>query len=270
MNFIKEHKNTVIILAITIVLIVVMIFSSAGKPNAGIVSDTIGVVFKPLQSVGSFISNAVKYGKNADKFETENTLLKQQLIITNQKVADYDKLSEENAKLRAMLELSKSSTQFNLVASNVIASDTENWTSILRIDKGLSSGIKKNDAVITETGLVGYVSDVGRNWADITTLIDSSNSVSVVVDRIEEYCMLQGDVTLIDKSMCAIKYLTTETSVSIGDIVTTSGAGGIYPPDITVGKITDIKPNSNGISWDAVVQPVVDFSQITEVFVILK
>lgn len=268
MNFFRDNKNTIILVIITGLLVVLMITSSIGKPNAGIVSNTIGVVFRPFQSVGTYIANCLKYGADADKFESENTLLKQQLIVMTQKASDYDKLAAENEKLRSMLELSKSTTEHTLKAASVISSDVENWTSVVKLDKGLSDGIKKNDAVITETGLVGYVSEVGRNWSVVSTVIDTSVSVGAVVDRIEEYCMVQGDVSLFDDGFCAIKYLTTESSVSVGDIVTTSGSGGIYPNGITIGKINEIKPNSNGLSWDAVVEPVVDFSNLSEVFVI--
>jgi len=270
MNFFKDNKNIIIISLITVLFVSSMIASTVGKPNAGIVSNTIGVVLRPFQSVGTYIINCLRYGADADKFATENTLLKQQLIVMTQKAADYDKLAAENEKLRSMLELSKSSTQYNLKAASVIGSDTENWTSVIRLDKGLSDGIKKNDAVITETGLVGYVSEVGRTWSTVVTLIDASSSVGAIVDRIDEYCMVQGDVTLFDKGFCSINYLTTESAVSVGDIVTTSGVGGVYPEGIVIGKINEISSNPNGLSRDAVVEPSVDFSKIGEVFVIVK
>ncbi len=270
MSFFRNHKNSIIIILVTVLFVAVMLSSSAGKPNAGIVSNTIGIVLKPLNSVGTYISNCLKYGKDADKFETENTFLKQQLITLMQKSADYDKLSEENAHLRSMLELSKTTKEYNLKACNVISLDTQNWASSLKIDKGIKDGIKKNDAVINEIGLIGYVSEVGRNWANVVTILDTQSSVGAVVDRIEEYCIVQGDVTLFDNNFCSIKYLTTETAVSVGDIVTTSGSGGIYPKGIKIGKINEVKPNSNGISWDAVVAPVVDFSDVSEVFVITQ
>lgn len=269
MNFIRDHKNKIILITITIAMIISMLLAGAGKPNAGIVSNTVGIVLKPFQSVGTYILNSFKYGKDASKFKNENTFLKQQLITMTKKANDYDKLVAENEKLRSMLELRKRSEDYSLVAASVIGADVDNWSSVLKINKGLSDGINKNDAVITELGLVGYVSEVGRNWANITTIIDSSASVSAKVDRIDEYCMIQGDISLFDKGFCSMKYMTTESAISEGDILTTSGEGGIYPPGIAIGKINEIKSNSNGLSWDAVIEPVVDFSSIDEIFVII-
>ncbi len=270
MNFFRDHKNIIVIILVTVVLVIAMISSSSGKPNAGMVSDTVGVVLKPFQAVGTYFVNCFRYGKDAEKFEAENTKLKKELIIANKKAADYDELSEENARLRSMLELRESSKEFELKAASVIGTDTQNWTSVLKIDKGLSAGIKKNDAVITESGLVGYVSDVGREWAKVVTIVDATSSVGAKVDRIDEYCVVKGDADLYSKGFCAMNYVTTQSKVSAGDILTTSGTGGVFPEGIIIGKINEISPNTNGLSLDATVEPAVDFSSVSEVFVIIN
>lgn len=268
MNFFRDHKNKVILTVVTIVSVISMLFASSGKPNAGIVSNTVGIVLKPFQSVGTYLVNCFRYGADASKFKNENTLLKEQLIVMSKKAGDYDNLVKENEKLRTMLELQKKAKDYSLIAASVIGTDADNWSSIIKINKGLSNGINKNDAVITENGLVGYVSEIGRNWAHIKTIIDATTSVGAKVNRIDEYCMVQGDISLYDKGFCSLKYMTTESSISEGDMLTTSGEGGIYPEGIIIGKINEIKSDSNGLSWDAVIEPVVDFSSVSEVFVI--
>lgn len=270
MNFFRDHKNTILIVLATIVFTITMICSASGKPNAGIVSDTVGVVLKPFQAVGTYFVNCFRYGKDAETFESENTRLKKELITANKKAADYDGLSKENARLRSMLELKESSTEFEMKAASVIGTDTQNWTSVLKLDKGLSDGIKKNDAVITESGLVGHVISVGRNWAKVATVIDSSSSVGAKVERIDEYCVVKGDIDLYSKGFCAMNYVTTQSKISAGDILTTSGEGGIFPKGIIIGKINEISPNTNGLSLDATVEPAVDFSTVKEVFVIIN
>ena len=268
MNFFKDNKNTIFLIFFTVIFAATLMFSAAGKPNAGMVSDTVGIVLKPFQSVGTYFVNCFRYGRDAETFESENNRLKKELITMTQKAGDYDRLAEENAKLRAMLELKESSKEFEMKTATVIGSDTQNWTYVLKLDKGLSDGIKKNDAVITESGLVGYVSDVGRNWSRVVTLLDASASVGAKVDRIDEYCVVKGDVDLYSKGFCAMNYVTTESAVSAGDILTTSGEGGIFPEGIIIGKINEISPNTNGLSLDATVEPAVDFSIVSEVFVI--
>ncbi len=270
MNFFRDHKNSILIILATVIFVVAMISSASGKPNAGIVSDTVGIVLKPFQSLGTYFMNCFRYGEDAETFEAENTKLKQELIVANKKAADYDELSKENARLRSMLELRESSTEFEVKAASVIGTDTQNWTSVLKLDKGLSDGIKKNDAVITESGLVGYVCSVGRNWSKVVTVIDATSSVGAKVDRIEEYCVVKGDAELYSKGFCTMNYVTTQSKISAGDILTTSGEGGIFPEGIIIGKINEIRPNANGLSLDATVEPAVDFSSVSEVFVIIN
>ncbi len=266
--FFKAYKNKILLASVSIILLVLMAVSAIGKPKAGILSDTFGAVLTPLQSGINYISACFSYGSDRDKYENENTILKQQLITAQKRASDYEELSKENDRLRAMLELKKSSRDYELVAANVVGTDATNWSSTLRLNKGLSLGIKKNDTVITEAGLVGYISNVGRTWAEVTTIIDSSSSVSAVVERIDEYCMLQGDTSLYDKRQCAMKYASTDSAISIGDILSTSGDGGIFPKGIQIGKIKEISVNTNGISQDAVIDPFVDFNELDTVLVI--
>ena len=268
MIFFKTNKNKIILICITVILVISMMISSAGKEKAGIVSNTFGVILTPLESCANYIASALSYGADRSNYENENTLLKQQLITAQMRAADYERLSNENARLRAMLELKKNSGDLGLVAADVVATDSANWSNVVKINKGISSGIKKNDTVISENGLVGYVSRVGTNWANVTTIIDVSSSVSAVVERIDEYCILQGDISLYDKNLCAMKYASADSAVSTGDIISTSGDGGIYPAGIQIGKITEITVNTNGISQDAVVEPFVDFSHLSSVMII--
>lgn len=268
MIFLKTNKNKIIITLVTLILVIFMIASSVGKESAGILSNTFGTLLSPFQKAASYITSCLSYGADRDKFENENKLLKQQLVTAQKRAADYEDLVKENSRLRAMLELKKNSKDMALCAADVIATDASNWSSTLRINKGLSDGIKKNDTVITEAGLVGCVTEVGRNYAVITTIIDISSSVSAVVERIDEYCMLQGDISLYEKGLCTMKYASIDSAVSIGDILSTSGDGGIFPAGIQIGKIKEIAVNTNGISQDAVIEPFVDFSKLDTVMIV--
>lgn len=267
MIFLKTNKNKIIIISVTIVLMLTMLVSSMGKDKAGIVSNTFGVILTPMQTAFDYCMQALSYGTEKNKFENENTILKQQLITAQSQKADYDRLASENARLRAMLELKKTSYDLNLVAADVVANDSSAWSGAIKINKGVSSGIKKNDTVITEAGLVGFVSKVGQNWALVTTIVDLSSSVSAVIERINEYCIVQGDISLLDKNLCAMKYASADSAVSTGDIVSTSGDGGIYPAGIQIGKITKITVNTNAISQDAVIETFVNFSKLSAVMV---
>ena len=268
MIFFKDNKNKIILGVVTILLVVFMIFSSTSRQTANMFTDTFGIIITPFQSVFTYVGNCVRYASNAQKYDDENTILKQQVITLEKRTNDYDKLVEENDKLRAMLELKNNKKEFNLKAANVVSYSAENWESTLKINKGMTDGIKKNDAVINELGLVGYVSEVGRNWAVVTTIIDTESSVGAVVQRVDEACIVKGDIAGYDSGLCLMKYASADSSIAVGDVLTTSGNGEIYPEGITVGKIIEVNVNPNGLSQDAVIKPVVDFDDLSELFVI--
>ncbi len=270
MIFFRDNKNKIIVILITAILTLSMAVSATGRPVANIFTDTFGIILSPFQSFFMYVSNCLKYASNAEKFDDENTILKQQIILLEKRARDYDELVKENAHLRSMLDLKKNHEEYKLKAANVTSYSAENWSSILKINKGMSSGIKKNDTVINETGLVGYVSDVGRNWAEVTTIIDVSSSVGAVAERVDEGCIVKGDISGYDSGLCVMKYATTDSAIAIGDLLVTSGKGGIYPGGISIGKIKEITVNPNGLSQDAIVEPTVDFSGLGEVFVIIN
>ena len=268
MIFFKTNKNKILLISATVVLIVIMMLTSYGKEKAGIVSNTFGTVLSPFQSVADYIAGSFNYGADRGKYESENKVLKQQLATARQSLATQNTLAAENAKLRAMLELKKNSLNMELVAADVVAGDFANWSNSFRINKGISKGIKKNDAVICENGLVGYVSEVGRNWAQVVTIGDLSSSVSAIIERTGEYCLIQGDISLYEKNLCSMKYTSPDTVLSVGDTVVTSGEGGIYPEGIQIGKVVEITENVNSVSRSATIEPFVDFSKVKTVLVV--
>ena len=269
MNFFRDNKNPILLVISSLFFILLMIFSSVSSPNAGVFTDAFGLFLKPFQSFGTYVSNCFEYADNSEKYKNENMILKEQLVIANENAKNYSKLASENSRLRSMLDLKENATEMKLEAASVIGTDTENWSRILKIDKGSADGININDYVITESGLVGYVCDVGRNWANVETIIDPNSSVGAKIEKNDEYCIVDGDISLTEKKLCIMKYVTVDISISQGDIVVTSGEGGIYPEGILVGRICEIKENTDGMSQDAVIEPAVNFNELNDVLVIV-
>ena len=156
------------------------------------------------------------------------------------------------------------------VAAKVVAYEPNNWFSYITINKGKTSGIKVSDPVITAEGVLGQVSEVGRNWAKISTVINSASSVGVRIVRNGEIGIVEGDNRLSKTNKCKLSYLVENASVIAGDILETSGLGGIYPPGLMVGKITDIRKDNMGRLDYAEVTPFIDFDNLYEVTVITE
>ena len=267
-----KNKYFVILLIITILLVVGMIFSMNRSYETTTTDNLIIKITMPVQKFFAGIAEGVRgffshFGDTAS-LKQENEELKaeiKQLESQNQRIQTY---KEENERLRGMLDLKDSYKDFDLVAANVTGRDSSTWFLSLTIDKGTDDGLKMADTVVTPDGLVGHITDIGNNWAMVTTILDSQSTVAVMVERTEDFATVDGDIDLSGQGLCKMTYISKDSTVTVGDIVKTSGLGGVYPKGINVGKITKIHPENKGVSQYAEVEPSVDFDKVYEVFVI--
>ena len=122
--------------------------------------------------------------------------------------------------------------------------------------------------MVTQEGLVGYVSAVGVNYAQVVGIIDMTSKVAAMISRTRETVVAEGSFELLDEGLMRVSYLKNDSDVRQGDLVETSGYGGIYPKGLLIGRVLEVLPESHGISSYAIIEPVVDFSTLTHVFVV--
>ena len=261
MYFFQKNKFKIMLIAATTLLVLMIVAGSASKKNkAGIAKEAVVGAVSPVQSGVSSASGSVEgffnYLRNMKGYEKENQKLKERVAVLEDELRKTETLKSENIRLRELLELKQTEVEYKTVAADVIAFSADNFSRNYTINKGLKDGITENCAVITANGLVGYVFEVGRTWAKICAITDSNVSVSASI------------MSLMEKGMCKMTYVSKETGLEIGDSVETSGAGGIIPPGIYVGKVIEIKDDVTGVSQEAIIKPGVDFSDIDEVLVI--
>ena len=125
-----------------------------------------------------------------------------------------------------------------------------------------------DDPVITESGLVGIVSEVGITHAKVLTILDATVNIGVVDAQTREIGVSGGDLNLADDGLLRVDYLPRDSKAQAGDIVSTTGVGGIYPRGIVVGIIKELLPDSKGLSLYAVTEPPVDIRDVENVLVI--
>ena len=208
-----------------------------------------------------------------------------QLRIENDAV---ERLYEENARLRQMLALKKMPS-FELVAAEVIGRETATWYHTIIIDKGSEHGLKENDPVIIDSGLVGKVALAAEKTSTVLLLTDEACKVTArvmgtdqrgvlqgqgnrnVVDN-REIMMGQGTVSgerggINNQPTLRLRYLDKTSPITPGMDVISSGQGLIFPPNLALGKIKSVHPGD--ITTEAEIEPSVDFSNLDFVFAII-
>ena len=261
------------LIAATALLVVMIVAGSAAKRSkASLAEEAVGGAVSPVQSGVSSVSGSIEgffnYLRNMKGYEKENQKLKERVAVLEDELRKTETLKSENERLRELLELKQTETEYKTVAADVIAFSADNFSRSYTINKGLKDGITENCAVITANGLVGYVFEVGRTWAKICAITDTDVSVSASIMRVGNTAIVQGDMSLMEKGMCKMTYVSKETGLEVGDFVETSGAGGIIPAGIYIGKVHEIKDDVTGVSQEAIIKPGVDFSNIDEVLII--
>lgn len=273
MYFFQKNKFKIMLLASTVLLVVIIVAGFAGDSRrAGVFTDAVGGTLSPIQGGMTAASGSVEgffnYLKKMKGYEKENQKLKERIAKLEDELRKTEGLKTENERLRNMLELKNTQNDYNTVAADVVAFNADNFSKNYTINKGLKNGITENCAVITPEGLVGYVYEVGRNWSKVCAITDAGVSVSAQIVRVGNTAIVQGDMSLMEKGLCKMTYISKEAGLEVGDFIETSGSGGIIPAGIYIGKVSKIKDDVTGVSQEAVIKPGVDFSDLNEVLVI--
>ena len=197
----------------------------------------------------------------------ENTKLKTEINELRDKVSDYEKISAENEFYKEYLKLKETNEDFEFVPSVLISRDIDDPYKSFVINEGSSSGIELYDPVITEAGVVGYITELGISTAKVTTILSQNITIGALDNRTSDSGLVSGTLRYAEKNTCKFYNLSRSCSVAIGDYVVTSGEG-IFPDGLIVGEIESIGSDEIDNSIYAVISPFVDFDAIKNVMVI--
>lgn len=270
----KVNKKKIIFI---VILLIISFFVSAiffRNSNNIVVNKISNIVLKPFISVYDFTTSAINkigiYFSDKEKINEENINLLKENENLKLQLLESQKILDENISLKQMLEIRKTFQHFDIVMGKIIYREHDNWTKTFKIDVGSNEGVKLNQSVVAKDGLVGYISSVEENTATVTTILDPASSVSVKISSVNEPAVLKGDLDLKTNNKLKLEFIELDASISISDMLYTSGLGSLYPSSIPVGKIIEIINSKNDIDRYAIVEPNVNIKTISEVGVIIN
>lgn len=259
-----------------IILCVVLMFVSYRFPErfSGIKTVT-GNIISPMQrginSVGRGISDRLQAFQSVKKLRAENEQLKakiSELTVTNQQLTQ-DKYELDG--LRRLYELDAKYVDYDKVAARVIASDTNNWFYSFIVDKGSEDGIVAGMNVMAGNGLVGIVSETGKNWSRIRSIIDDNCNVSGMSIETQDTCIVSGDLKMMkEHGVIRVEMISMDASMKEDSEIVTSHISDKYLQGILVGYIQDIKVDSSNMTKTAYLIPAVDFKRLDEVLIVTE
>lgn len=270
-DFFKTFQFKILVV-IFIALFVSIMLSLKNPTVSPIVEQAMGLVLTPIQkitadishTVSDFFSNIV----NIQSIVIENETLKEENIELKKRTIDYDDIKTENERYENFLGLKELNQDFDIEPAGVVGRAPNERFGSFSIDKGSLHGISAYDPVITKEGLVGYIGEVGLTHAKVITLIDIDIDISAYISQTKEPGMISGDIDLVKQGYTKLSYISKGNNASAGDLVVTSGSGGVYPKGILIGEVVSIESDIGGISTYAIVKPVADISNVSDVAVI--
>ena len=267
------RSKTFIAMCVAAVLLMgMMILDTSGNGHLTFFENISGTLITPIQKFASTMirtgGNFIKAFTDYGELKEENEKLKNQLASMGQLQRDAEEAVLENESLKAMLGIAREHTDFHFADCLVVGNGKNGFSHTLTLNKGKTDGLKPKDLVITADGVVGFVNEVGLNWSKVITVLDSSCEIGAIVTRTQDVGVLDWDYALSEQNLLKLAYLNTDVVLHNGDSVETSGIGGMFPKGILLGRVRELKAESNGISQYAVLEPAVDVDAVKTVFVI--
>lgn len=264
----KQFKKTAAIVAVVLVLSVTAgILGHYMAPQASL----IGVVTAPFQKFGATVANAwneISENFNSSaKLNAENDELRKEINSLREQLVDYQEAVNENKFYENYLEIKEHNPDFVFCPTMIISRDPDDPFGGFTVDVGTLHGVALYDPVITDEGLVGYVTEIGLSTCKITTLLSPELTCGAYASRTSDAGAVTGNAELAAKGLTGFYNLPRTCSVAVGDTIVTSG-NGIFPAKLIIGTISDIGNDPLSSALYASVTPAIDFGSLKEVMII--
>ena len=270
-HFFSTKVKVVLIVAVVLSIALAIISSLTGfnlfeNMTKGLLAPLRAGVSQLRDSAEQYYSYMFRY----EALEAENAALREQLSQIQADARTADAVSRENDRLRGLLALTATHTDYKLVDAYIIAWSSVDWNNTITINRGTNSGIAVGMCAITANHeLVGLVTEVGSNYAVVKTVLDSSLQISATLASSGNNGQVKGSYTSGHEDLLRMDYLPSSAIIRINDQVVTSGST-VYPRDLVVGHVVDADFDATGVAKYALLKPAVDFDTLEQVFILTE
>lgn len=256
----------VIFLVISVILITFW-FREDGSGPLHSVRNGVSVVSTPIATAGAAIAKPfVAVGNAINNISADSddiTTLQEKNNELTAQIAQLEEYRQENERLTALLDI-ESAYSVTGTASRIIGRSTDSYNRTITIDKGNNDGISAGMPVMDQNGLIGQIDTVGPTSAVVRLLSDESSGVAALIQSTREEGVVTGSV----EGLLYLQYIPVSSTVSPGDVIITSGIGGVYPKGIVIGEVLSVDAGASELYDTIVIKPVAADEIYEEVLVL--
>lgn len=271
-------KHKFFIVSVSIALAIALfsgVFAVMGWGS--LLKDVGSTILYPFQwcatTVGNAVSGFASHWQDMDKLQAELESLREENESLRSELTDAEIQADENHWLYRYLLMKEDNPDYAFSAASVVtatsaAGEAGDYITEMTLNRGSTSGVETGMPVVTTVGLVGVVVEVNLTHCRVSTILDPSVSVGAITTRGSENGLCEGDHATLHRGMAMLRYLPEGADVETEDILVTSGKGSVYPYGIPIGRLREISVNAFSRTTEAVVEPFVDFSSVTQVMIL--
>ena len=271
-KFWSTKVKTILILALILAVLATVI--GAVVSGTPFFSNVVGTILSPIRSgIAAIDRQAEQYYNYLFSYESlqaRNAELEKRILEMQEDVRNAAALQRDNEQLRLLLDLVDEHEDYSLVSAYIISWNASNYRSAFTIGKGTNSGLEAGMCAITENGqVIGLVTEVGANWATITTVQDSSLEISASIASSGYTGVVQGTYLGDGSSVLRMNYLPTDAILKNHDQVVTTGST-LYPRGLLLGYLTNVGLDETGVAKYATLEASCDFAGLEQIFIITE
>ena len=260
------------IILVLVVLVTAALSVVAGLTNQSVPDLVIQGLLTPFRSAATALTNTVEryysYMFKYEALEAENQVLKAQIAQMEDVARQADATSRENERLRKTIKLQNAHESYVLQDAYIIGWSSTDFTSVLTINRGSDAGIATNMCAVTETGeVVGLVTQVGKNYAEVKTVLDSTLEISSTISSSGYNGMVKGGYMNGTEKLLKMDYLPSAAIIRNNQQVVTSGST-VYPRGLIVGSVVDAGFEQTGVAKYALLKSAADIDSLEQIFII--
>jgi rod shape-determining protein MreC len=266
----RRHRYALVLLVLTSVTVITLDFRDDGQGVLESVRSGARDAFSPVQSavgkvfspVGDFFGGITRYRA----VKSENARLRRELETARGDAIRGADATRERQLLNALARLDFAG-DLRGVTARVVSNSPSNFQLTVTVDRGTDAGLAAGMPVVTPAGLVGRISEVSKNRSTVLLLTDPASSVGVRLAGTGDIGVVTGSGR---RDSLPLNLVSVETKVADGEAVVTSGLeGGLFPPQIPVGRVRGAKITPGQLEQEITIEPVVDLDRLELVRILI-
>ena len=264
---------------VKVILVIALLLTTglmilSGVTNTTVMDLAVKGLLAPFRAAGTALTTAAeKYYGYMFRYEAlaaENEVLERRIAEMEDVARQADSTTRENQRLRELLDLKATHEDYELVDAYIIGWSSTDWENTFTINRGTAAGIQTNMCVITANGeVVGLVTEVGVNYAEVKTVLDSTLEISGTISTSGYNGMVSGGYVEGNETLLQMNYLPSSAIIRNHDQVVTSGST-VYPRGLIMGYVVDAGFEETGVAKFALLDPAAEISSLEQVFIITK